>query len=131
MVVTIIEGGELAWVLSKVLLLFNHTINIIIPLESADKYKMNEPSLNLIPGKGTDTDILGNPIVTKSDIVIALMDKGVDNLLSCLYIKERNRNVKTVMKADNVKFQTKYEELGIDIAINYESIMTGLFRSAI
>ncbi|HYF84642.1 MAG TPA: NAD-binding protein [Clostridia bacterium] len=118
MVVTIIEGGELGFALARILLLFNHRVNIIRQESGANMKRFKELGVKTISGAGSDADVLSQPSVSESDVFIALMDNDLDNLESCLYIKNNFSNKKTITKVNNPKYAKKFEQVGIDIAIN-------------
>lgn len=118
MVVTIIEGDELGFTLARILLLFNHRVNIIRQESEAAMYKLNELGVNTISGAGLDVDVLSQPCVSESDVFIALMDNDLDNLEACLYIKNNFSNKRTITKVNNPKYAKKFEQVGIDIAFN-------------
>lgn len=118
MVVTIIEGGELSYTLARILLLFNHNINIIRQESEAYLNKFNELGVNIVLGTGIDVDILSKPCISESDVIIALMDSDADNFAACLFVKENYSNNKTITKVNNPKYIKKFEQLGIDISFN-------------
>ena len=126
MIVTIIEGGELARVLVRFLLLLGHKINVIKHKEEANDGIFKESGVNLIQSDATDINILTEPCILQSDVVIALMDKDADNLLLSLSVKKYNSTTKTITKVNNSKYTTKYEKLGIDAAFDYTSVLSGL-----
>ncbi len=118
MVVTIIEGGELGFTIARILLLFNHRVNIIRQESEASMHNLNELGVNTISGAGLDVDILSQPCVSESDVFIALMDNDLDNLETCLYIKNNFGSKRTITKVNNPKYAKKFEQVGIDIAFN-------------
>lgn len=118
MVVTIIEGGELSYTLARILLLFNHRVNIIRQERDAIIYNLKELGVNIIYGMGSEVDVLSQRCVSESDVFIALMDNDLDNLASCLYIKNNFSNKKTITKVNNPKYAKRFEQVGIDIAFN-------------
>ena len=118
MVVTIIEGGELGYTLARILLLFNHRVNIIRQESEVDIYHLNELEVNTISGSGLDVDVLSQPCVSESDVFIALMDNDLENLEACLYIKNNFSNKRTITKTNNPNYARKFEQVGIDIAFN-------------
>ena len=126
MVVTIIEGGELANILARILLMFNHKINMIRRAEEDDKYKLNEIGVNLIFGEGTDINILTQPCVLQSDVVITLMDRDADNLVSCLLIRKYCNSARTITRVNKPKYMARYEQLGINIAFDSASVLSSL-----
>ncbi|OGO80479.1 MAG: hypothetical protein A2Y21_08485 [Clostridiales bacterium GWC2_40_7] len=126
MVVTIIEGGELARVLVRFLLLLGHKINLIKYKVEADDGILKESGVNLIQSDATDISILTEPCILQSDIVIALMDRDADNLLLSLSVKKHNSTTKTITRVSNSKYKSKYEKLGIDAAFDYTSVLSGL-----
>jgi len=131
MVITIVEGGELARVLARFLLLLGNKINVIKYKEEADDSILKESGVNLIRSDATDINIHTEPCILQSDIVIALMDKDADNLLLSLSVKKYNSTTKTIAKVNNTKYKSKYEKLGIDAAFDYKSILSGLQELAI
>ena len=118
MVVTIIEGGELSFTLARIFLLFNHRVNIIRQESEVNMHNLKELGVNTISGSGLDVDVLSKPCVSESDVFITLMDNDLDNLESCLYIKNNYSNKKTITKVNNPKYAKKFEQVGIDIAFN-------------
>ena len=118
MVVTIIEGGELSFTLARILMLFNHRVNIIRQENDANMHNLNELGVHTILGAGLDTDVLSRPCVSESDVFIILMDSDLDNLEVCLYIKNKFSNKKTITKVNNLKYAEKFEQIGIDIAFS-------------
>lgn len=118
MVVTIIEGGELSFTLARILLLFNHRVNIIKQRSEAGMSKLNELRVNTVSGSGLDAAVLSQPCISESDLFIALMDGDLDNLEICLYIKNNFGNKKTITKVNNPKYAAKFEQIGIDIAFS-------------
>ena len=131
MVVTIIEGGELARVLVRFLLLLGHKINLIKYKAEADDGILKESGVNLIQSDATDISILTEPCILQSDIVIALMDRDADNLLLSLSVKKHNSTTKTITRVSNSKYKSKYEKLGIDAAFDYTSVLSGLQEMAV
>jgi len=130
MVITIIEGGELSKILARILLLFNHKINVMKYKVEADNYKFNEPGVNFILGDETNTDILTQTCVSQSDVVISLMDEDFDNLLLCLFIRKHYHSTKIITKVNNPKYDMNYKKLGIDIAFDSVSVLSDLLESA-
>jgi len=118
MIVTIIEGGELSFTIARILLLFNHKVNIIRQEREANISRYRELGINTVLGAGLDTETLAQPSVAESDVFIALMDSDLDNLESCLYIKNNYHNKKTITKVNNPKYVKKFEQVGIDIAFD-------------
>ncbi|MDD4504724.1 MAG: NAD-binding protein [Clostridiaceae bacterium] len=118
MVVTIIEGGELSFTLARILMLFNHRVNIIRQENDAITHNLNGLGVHTILGAGLDTDVLLQPCVSESDVFIILMDSDLDNLEVCLYIKNKFSNKKTITKVNNLKYAEKFEQIGIDIAFS-------------
>ena len=126
MVVTIIEGGELGFTIARILRLFNHRVNIIRQESETNMYNLNELGVNSISGTGLDVDVLSQPCVSESDVFISLMDSDLDNLESCLYIKNNFTNKKTITKVNNPKYTRKFEQVGIDIAFDSAVIALNL-----
>ncbi|KUO68732.1 MAG: hypothetical protein APF77_14595 [Clostridia bacterium BRH_c25] len=118
MVVTIIEGRELSYTLARILRLFNHRVNIIRQESEANVNSLNELGVNTIFGAGLDVDVLSQSCVSESDVFIVLMDDDLDNLEACLYIKNNFINKRTITKVNNPKYAKKFEQIGIDIAID-------------
>lgn len=118
MVVTIIEGGELSYTLARILLLFDHRVNIIRQERDANMHNLNELGVNIIYGIGSDIAVLSQHCVSESDVFIALMDNDLDNLTSCLYIKNNFSNKKTITKVNDPRYTKRFEQVGIDIAFN-------------
>jgi Trk K+ transport system NAD-binding subunit len=118
MLVTIIEGGELSYTLTRILRLFNHSINIVKQESEVNIDKIVDQEIRVIYGTGIDVNILSKPCISESDVVISLMDNDADNLAACLYIKENYCNKKTITRVNNPKYMKRFEQLGIDIAFN-------------
>ncbi|MDF2892351.1 MAG: transport system, NAD-binding component [Clostridia bacterium] len=118
MLVTIIEGGELSYTLTRILRLFNHSINIVKQESEANIDKIVDQEIHVIYGTGIDVSILSKPCISQSDVVISLMDNDADNLAACLYIKENYCNKKTITRVNNPKYMKRFEQLGIDIAFS-------------
>ncbi|HYE09328.1 MAG TPA: NAD(P)-binding protein [Patescibacteria group bacterium] len=118
MIVTIIEGGELSYTLTRILQLFNHSVNIIKQESEENINKFEDLGIPVIYGTGIDVNILSKPCISQSDVVISLMDNDADNLGACLYIKENYCNKKTITRVNNPKYIKRFEKLGIDIAFN-------------
>ncbi|HYE81807.1 MAG TPA: NAD-binding protein [Clostridia bacterium] len=118
MIVTIIEGYELSYTLARILRLLNHRVNIIKQESDANMDSFNEPGVNTIVGAGLDVDVLSQPCISESDVFIVLMDNDLDNLEACLYIKNNFVNKRTITKVNNPKYVRKFEQVGIDIAVN-------------
>lgn len=116
MLVTIVEGGRLSYTIARILILFNHSINIITQGNDEALSSMRALGVNIIPGAGLDVDIINRPCVAESDTFIALMDNDLDNLEFCLYIKNNFNNKKTITRVINPKYAGKFERVGIDIA---------------
>lgn len=122
MTVTIVEGGELSYTLARILMLFDHKVNIIKRKNEAGMENMKRIGVNTISGAGLDTDIIAQPCVAESDAFIALMDNDLDNLEFCLYVKNNYRNKKTITRVVNPRYAEKFERVGIDIAFSSEYI---------
>lgn len=118
MIVTIIEGGELSYTLARIFLLFNHRVNIIRQESEANMSVFNELEVNNIAGVALDVDVLSQPCVEESDVFIVLMDTDLDNLEVCLFIKNNFNNKKVITRVNNSKYAGKFEQIGIDIAID-------------
>lgn len=116
MLVTIIEGGELSFTIARILILFNHRVNVIKQEREANMSRFKELGINTILGAGLDVDILAQPCVSESDVFIALMDDDLDNLETCLYIRNNFSNKRTITKVNNPKYARKFEQVGVDIA---------------
>jgi Trk K+ transport system NAD-binding subunit len=107
-----------SYTLARILLLFNHRVNIIRQESDANICKLNELGVNIIYGIGSEINVLSRHCVSESDVFIVLMDNDMDNLVSCLYIKNNFSNKKTITKVSNPKYVKCFEQVGIDIAIN-------------
>lgn len=118
MIVTIIEGGELSYSLARIFLLFNHRVNIIRQGNEVNMRNLNELEVNCISGVALDVDVLSQPCVSESDVFIALMDSDLDNLEVCMFIKNNFSNKRTITRVNNPKYTRKFEQIGIDIAID-------------
>lgn len=122
MVVTIIEGGELSFTLARILILFNHKVNVIRQKNDVNMNNFNKLGVHIISGSGLDTDVLSQSCVSESEVFISLMDSDLDNLEACLYIKNNFSNKKTITKVNNPRYAEKFEQIGIDIAFSSASI---------
>lgn len=118
MVVTIIEGGELSFLLARIFLLFNNKVNIIRQEGEASLNNSVQSGVNIIRGEGLDTDVLSKPCVSESDVIISLMESDLENLEACLYFKNNFSNKRTITKVNNPDYAGKFERIGIDIAFS-------------
>ncbi len=121
MVVTIIEGGELSFTLARILLLLNHRVNVIRQENKGYSNNLNELGVNVVSGTVIDLNVLSQSCIKESDVVISLMESDIENLESCVIIKNNFNNKKTISKVNNPNYVKKFEQVGIDIAFFSES----------
>ena len=119
MFVVIVGCSEAGFFLSRALAATGHEVAIIE--REPHRYELLTENMGMVAmlGDGADRDVLRMAGVERADAVIALTGVDATNLVICQLAKSLAATTRTVTIVKDPKHEPIFEELGIDIVVNW------------
>ena len=119
MFVVIVGCSEAGFFLSRALAATGHEVAIIE--REPHRYELLTENMGMVAllGDGADRDVLRMAGVERADAVIALTGIDATNLVICQLAKSLAKDARTVTLVKDPKHEAIFEELGIDLVVNW------------
>ena len=119
MYVVIVGCSEAGFFLSRALAATGHEVAIIE--REPHRYELLTENMGMVAllGDGADRDVLRMAGVERADAVIALTGIDATNLVICQLAKSLAKDARTVTLVKDPKHEAIFEELGIDLVVNW------------
>ncbi len=119
MFVVIIGCSEVGFFLSRALAATGHEVAIIE--REPNRYELLTENMGMVAllGDGADREVLRIAGVERADAVIALTGEDATNLVICQLAKSLTKDTRTVTVVKDPKHEPIFEELGIDLVVNW------------
>jgi trk system potassium uptake protein TrkA len=119
MFVVIVGCSEVGFFLSRSLAATGHEVAVIE--RQPQRYQLLTENMGMVAllGDGADRDVLRMAGVERADAVIALTGIDATNLVICQLAKSLAKDARTVTLVKDPKHEAIFEELGIDMVVNW------------
>ncbi len=119
MFVVIVGCSEVGFFLSRSLAATGHEVAIIE--REPQRYQLLTENMGMVAllGDGADPEVLQRAGVQRADAVIALTGVDATNLVICQLAKSVHNATRTVTIVKDPKNEPIFEELGIDVVVNW------------
>ncbi len=119
MFVVIVGCSEAGFFLSRALAATGHEVAIIE--REPHRYELLTENMGMVAmlGDGADREVLRMAGVERADAVIALTGADATNLVICQLARALSGNARTVTIVKDPKHEPIFEELGIDLVVNW------------
>ena len=119
MYVVIVGCSEAGYYLARALVTGGHEVAVIE--RDLDRYRLVTEELGIVAllGDGSDTDVLGKAGAGRADVVVALTGVDATNLVVCQTVQHIFQTPRTLTLVKDPKNEPVFEELGIDVVVNW------------
>ena len=119
MFVVIVGCSEAGFFLSRALAATGHEVAIIE--REPNRYELLTENMGMVAmlGDGADREVLRMAGVERADAVIALTGADATNLVICQLARALSETARTVTIVKDPKHEPIFEELGIDLVVNW------------
>ncbi len=131
MYVVIVGCSEVGFYLSRALAATGHEV-VVIEREP-ERYQVLTENLGIIAllGDGSDADILRRAGVERADAVVALTGVDATNLVICQIVQYIFKTPRTVTMVKDPKNEPIFEEMGIDVVVNWIHLALGALEAGV
>lgn len=119
MYIVIVGCSEVGFYLSRALAATGHEVAVIE--REPQRHQLLTENLGIIAllGDGADADVLERAGVARADAVVALTGVDATNLVICQIVQYIFKKPRTVTLVKDPKNEPIFEELGIDVVVNW------------
>ena len=119
MYVVIVGCSEAGYYLARALVTSGHEVAVIE--RDLDRYLLITEELGIVAllGDGADTDVLRKAGAERADVVVALTGVDATNLVICQTVQHIFQTPRTLTLVKDPKNEPVFEELGIDVVVNW------------
>lgn len=119
MYVVIVGCSEAGYYLARALVTSGHEVAVIE--RDLDRYLLITDELGIVAllGDGADTDVLRKAGAERADVVVALTGVDATNLVICQTVQHIFQTPRTLTLVKDPKNEPVFEELGIDVVVNW------------
>ena len=119
MYVVIVGCSEAGYYLARALVTSGHEVAVIE--RELDRYLLITEELGIVAllGDGADTDVLRKAGAERADVVVALTGVDATNLVICQTVQHIFQTPRTLTLVKDPKNEPVFEELGIDVVVNW------------
>ena len=119
MYVVIVGCSEAGYYLARALVTSGHEVAVIE--RDLDRYLLITEGLGIVAllGDGADTDVLRKAGAERADVVVALTGVDATNLVICQTVQHIFQAPRTLTLVKDPKNEPVFEELGIDVVVNW------------
>lgn len=119
MYVVIAGCSEAGYYLARALVTSGHEVAVIE--RDLDRYLLITEELGIVAllGDGADTDVLRKAGAERADVVVALTGVDATNLVICQTVQHIFQTPRTLTLVKDPKNEPVFEELGIDVVVNW------------
>lgn len=131
MFIVIVGCSEVGFFLSRALATTGHEV-VVVEREPV-RHQLLTENLGMVAllGDGADLDVLARAGVHRADAVIALTGQDATNLVVCQLARHLNEKTRTVTLVKDPKHERIFEELGIDMVVNWVSLALGALEAGV
>ena len=131
MYIVIVGCSEVGFYLSRALAATGHEVAVIE--REPQRYQVLTESLGIIAllGDGSDPDILKRAGVERADAVVALTGVDATNLVICQIVRYMYKTPRTVTLVKDPKNEPIFEEMGIDVVVNWIHLALGALEAGV
>lgn len=119
MYIIIVGCSEAGYYLARALVASGHEVAVIE--QNTERYQLVAEDLGIVAllGDGSDTDTLQKAGAERADVVIALTGADATNLVICQTVQHMFQTPRTLTLVKDPKNEPVFEELGIDVVVNW------------
>ncbi len=131
MYIVIVGCSEVGFYLSRSLAATGHEVAVIE--RDPQRYQVLTESLGIVAllGDGSDPDLLRQAGVERADAVIALTGADATNLVICQIVRYMFHTPRTVTLVKDPKNEPIFEELGINVVVNWINLALGALEAGV
>lgn len=131
MYIVIVGCSEVGFYLSRALAATGHEVAVIE--REPQRYQVLTDSLGIIAllGDGSDADVLRRAGVERADAVVALTGVDATNLVICQIAQYLFNTPRTVTLVKDPKNEPIFEEMGIDVVVNWIHLALGALEAGV
>ena len=131
MYIVIVGCSEVGFYLSRALAATGHEVAVIE--REPQRYQVLTENLGIIAllGDGSDPDVLRRAGVERADAVVALTGVDATNLVICQIVRYMYQTPRTVTLVKDPKNEPIFEEMGIDVVVNWINLALGALEAGV
>ena len=131
MYIVIVGCSEVGFYLSRALAATGHEVAVIE--REPQRYQVLTENLGIIAllGDGADPDVLRRAGVERADAVVALTGVDATNLVICQIVRYMFQTPRTVTLVKDPKNEPIFEEMGIDVVVNWINLALGALEAGV
>ena len=131
MYVVIVGCSEVGYYLSRALAATGHEVAVIE--REPQRYQVLAENLGIVAllGDGSDPDVLKRAGVERADAVVALTGVDATNLVICQIVRYMYQTPRTVTLVKDPKNEPIFEEMGIDVVVNWIHLALGALEAGV
>ena len=131
MYIVIVGCSEVGFFLSRALASAGHEVAVVE--REPVRHQLLTENLGMVAllGDGADLGVLNRAGVQRADAVIALTGQDATNLVICQIAKHLNENTRTVTLVKDPKHERIFQELGIDMVVNWVGLALGALEAGV
>ena len=127
----IVGCSEVGFYLSRALSASGHEVAVIE--REPERYQVLTEHLGIIAllGDGSDVEVLRRAGVARADAVVALTGVDATNLVICQIVQYSFKTPRTVTIVKDPKNEPIFEELGVDVVVNWIHLALGALEAGV
>ncbi len=131
MFVVIVGCSEVGFFLSRALAATGHEVAVIEREPHRHQVLTENMGMVTLLGDGADMEVLRRAGVGRADAVVALTGVDATNLVICQLAKFLSAKTRTVTLVKDPKNEPAFEEMGVDIVVNWIHLALGALEAGV